>query len=203
MGEKTKWKEESGAALVIALIMIIALTLIGLAATFNSTYEIRLSGNKRASTDAFYLDDSRIEQTKGHIKDLVPLENPAKVTPEAKDPYSDTGFSDEEKKSGLTNLGDYGEAIANKYVFTSANIHDGTNFPEFKLEGSGFTGNDTPEVRVYRSTCSAGSGRWIDAKAYIIDAIETDQITSVGLFKARCHLRSKIMVLGVSTDESQ
>ena len=51
-------KSESGAALVIALIMMIVLTLIGLASTFTSTFEIILSGEKKRSTDAFYGADS-------------------------------------------------------------------------------------------------------------------------------------------------
>lgn len=45
-------------ALVVALIMMIVLTLIGLASTFTSTFEIMLSGEKRRSTDAFYAADS-------------------------------------------------------------------------------------------------------------------------------------------------
>ena len=51
---------ESGAALVVALIMIIVLTLIGLASTFTSTFEIILSGEKRRTTDAFYAADSGV-----------------------------------------------------------------------------------------------------------------------------------------------
>jgi hypothetical protein len=51
-------KNESGVALVIALVMMTVLTLIGLASTFTSTFEIMLSGEKRRSTDAFYAADS-------------------------------------------------------------------------------------------------------------------------------------------------
>src|SRR4030043_1479751 len=65
-------KNQSGAALVIALIMMIVLTLIGLASTFTSTFEIRLSGNKRGSTDAFYAAEGGIQAT---------LANPANFTP--------------------------------------------------------------------------------------------------------------------------
>ena len=54
-------KNQSGAALVIALVMMILLTLIGLAAIFSSTFEIKLSGNKRCSTDAFYAADSGVQ----------------------------------------------------------------------------------------------------------------------------------------------
>ena len=49
--------EERGAALVVALIMMVVLTLIGLASIFSSTFEIKISGNKRGSTDAFYASD--------------------------------------------------------------------------------------------------------------------------------------------------
>lgn len=51
-------KNESGMALVVALVMMTVLTLIGLAASFTSTFEIMLSGEKRRSTDAFYNADS-------------------------------------------------------------------------------------------------------------------------------------------------
>ena len=54
----TLLKNESGMALVVALITMIVLTLIGLASTFTSTFEIMLSGEKRRSTDAFYGADS-------------------------------------------------------------------------------------------------------------------------------------------------
>jgi len=48
---------QSGVALVVALLMIVILSLIGIASSSNSTFEIRLSGNKRGSTDAFYTAD--------------------------------------------------------------------------------------------------------------------------------------------------
>lgn len=53
--------DQSGAALVIALLMMVVLTLIGLASTFTSTFEIKLSGNKRGSTNAFYSADSGVQ----------------------------------------------------------------------------------------------------------------------------------------------
>jgi type IV pilus assembly protein PilX len=55
------FKNQSGAALVIALIMIIVMTLIVLAASFTSNFEIKLAGNKRGSTDAFYTADGGIQ----------------------------------------------------------------------------------------------------------------------------------------------
>lgn len=57
---------QSGVALVIALLMIVILSLIGIASSSNSTFEIRLSGNKRGSTDAFYTAD-------GGVKSVYPI----------------------------------------------------------------------------------------------------------------------------------
>ena len=48
---------QSGVALVVALLMIVILSLLGIASSSNSTFEIKLSGNKRGSTDAFYTAD--------------------------------------------------------------------------------------------------------------------------------------------------
>jgi len=60
-------RDESGAALVIALIMMIVLTLVGLASVSTSIFEIKISGNKRGSTDAFYGADSGIQATMANV----------------------------------------------------------------------------------------------------------------------------------------
>ncbi len=58
---KLMLRNQSGAALVIALVMIIVLTLIALATTLSSNFENMLAGNKRGSTDCFYTADSGIQ----------------------------------------------------------------------------------------------------------------------------------------------
>jgi hypothetical protein len=68
--ECQKRRNESGAALVIALIMIVVLTLVGLASTFSSTFDIKLSANKRGATDAFFAADSCIQITLGRIENF-------------------------------------------------------------------------------------------------------------------------------------
>jgi hypothetical protein len=65
-------KNESGVALVIALIVMVVLTLIGLAATFTSTFEILLSGEKRRATDAFYAADSGVNVIMLRYNNFVP-----------------------------------------------------------------------------------------------------------------------------------
>jgi hypothetical protein len=53
-------RNQSGAALVIALIMLIVITLIALASSYTSIFEIKMSGNKRGLTDAFYVADGGV-----------------------------------------------------------------------------------------------------------------------------------------------
>ena len=50
--------DQSGFALVIALMMMAVLTLLGIASMSSSTVEITLSGNKRSATNAFYIADA-------------------------------------------------------------------------------------------------------------------------------------------------
>lgn len=47
-------KNEKGIALVIALIMLIVLTLIGISSINSSIFETKLSGNERVGSSAFY-----------------------------------------------------------------------------------------------------------------------------------------------------
>jgi Tfp pilus assembly protein PilX len=53
-------RAQSGAALVISLIMIIVMTLIALASSYTSIFEMKVSGIKRGSTSAFYAADAYI-----------------------------------------------------------------------------------------------------------------------------------------------
>ena len=53
-------KTQSGAALVVALIMLVVITLIALASSYTSIFEIKISGNKRGATNAFYAADAGV-----------------------------------------------------------------------------------------------------------------------------------------------
>ena len=61
--DKLFLQNQSGAALVIALIILVVLTIISLSLSINSITEIKLSGNKRGITDAFYTSDGGIQAT--------------------------------------------------------------------------------------------------------------------------------------------
>ena len=64
-------RNESGVALVVALFMIVLLSLIGLASSSSSTFEIKLSGNKRGATDAFYSADSGLQAVMGDTNNFT------------------------------------------------------------------------------------------------------------------------------------
>ena len=53
-------RKQSGTALVVALIMMVVITLIALASSYTSIFEIGISGNKRGKTDAFFVADGCI-----------------------------------------------------------------------------------------------------------------------------------------------
>lgn len=72
MMNDARLKNESGMALVVALVMMVILTLIGLASTFTSTFEIMLSGEKRRSTDAFFSADSGANVIALRYQNFVP-----------------------------------------------------------------------------------------------------------------------------------
>jgi len=60
---------EKGAALLIALAIMLALTLLGAAATMTASIEINIAGNQRTSTKAFYAADAGIEHAKALLFD--------------------------------------------------------------------------------------------------------------------------------------
>jgi hypothetical protein len=82
---KKIWKDQSGAALVIALLMMIALTLVGMGAIFTSTFEVQISGNKRGSTDAFYAAESGLQVAVANMNNF----NPTSYVDNKYNPFTD------------------------------------------------------------------------------------------------------------------
>lgn len=189
MNVKNKLKDESGVALVIALIMIIVLTLIGLASIFTSTFEISLSGNKRTSTDAFYLAETRSNTAAIMINEINAVITYTPVN-------SDSDLSAAEQSSGLT--------VESEGVNRKA-IIDPKSLSVFSLP-SGKTLSDSTTVTIYHSKWAGGGGegtQYLKSDTYIIDTLGTDQIVSYSLYKSKCQLREKLLVHGVSTQDSQ
>lgn len=60
-------KGHKGIALVVALVMLLVLTFIGLAAISMTSYEARIAGNERVYNNAFYAGDGGIENFRGRV----------------------------------------------------------------------------------------------------------------------------------------
>jgi len=65
---KTKYlRDENGIAFVLALMLLLVLTLIGISALNTSTDDIRISGNERAFVEAFYAAEAGIHEVLGRL----------------------------------------------------------------------------------------------------------------------------------------
>lgn len=65
MKTKDRLMEQEGIALVVALVILLVLTFVGLAALSFTSYEARIAGNERVYNNAFYAGDGGIENFRG------------------------------------------------------------------------------------------------------------------------------------------
>lgn len=65
MKTKDRLMEQKGIALVVALVILLVLTFVGLAAISLTSYEARIAGNERVYNNAFYAGDGGIENFRG------------------------------------------------------------------------------------------------------------------------------------------
>jgi len=136
-------KNQSGAALVIAMVMMIVLTLIGLASIFTSTFEIKISGNKRGSTDAFYSADSGVQAVVARVENFDP--NSYNPTTLQYNPFTDAN-----------NINPTSAQVTNTYDTTQQGPPRGYGFSALNFEFEHFTvsstGRDQTDLNPIRST---------------------------------------------------
>jgi hypothetical protein len=136
-------KDQSGVALVIALIMIVVLTLVGLASTYTSTFEMKLSGNKRGTTDAFYAADGGVQVTIANIENFS---LPGKYVDNKYDPFTDPN------NHNTTNA-----KVIIQYDTTQEGSPRGSGFSAISFEYKHFlidsTGRDQTDIGLMRSAC--------------------------------------------------
>jgi len=175
MGIKSiiKLKEQSGAALVIALIMMVILTLIGLASTLSSIFEAKLSGIKRESTAAYYAADAATQAV---------FNNNANFQPQP----SDVPITDPPTQLPLDLRGD---PIDRMQPAPIIQLPSGVGF------------NDPPQVTIYHLTREGGEGLQYAWNGYIIGAVGRDQTVAVGVRKSECTVRQKWLLRGVLDEE--
>jgi hypothetical protein len=136
-------QDQSGIALVIALLMMIMLTLIGLGSIFSSTFEIKLSGNKRGSTDAFYAADSGVQVIMANIGNF---DLPGKYEDNKYDPFTDGDNPNPTKAKVII------EYIADQHGAPRGSGFSATHF-EFLYYTINSSGQDQTEISPVKSTC--------------------------------------------------
>jgi len=140
------FKNQSGAALVIALIMLIVITLISLASSFTSIFEIKLAGNKRGSTDAFFAADSGIQVV---VADIANFDLPGKYDGTNKYPYSKDVSNPNPTKADITIEYDTTQSGPPRGLGFSATGN--YEFMHYTIES---TGKDQIDFNPFKSTCA-------------------------------------------------
>ncbi len=138
-------KNQSGVAMVIALIMIIVLTLIGLASTFTSTFEIKLSGNKRGATDAFYAADSGVQVVMANIENF---DLPGKYENNKYNPFKDPNNPNPTKAKVEITYNASQEGAPRGMGFSATGNYE---FRYYLIESTGYDQSDLSPIK---STCT-------------------------------------------------
>jgi hypothetical protein len=168
-----KLKEQSGAALVIALMMMVVLTLIGLASTFASIFEAKLSGIKRESTAAYYAADAAAQAVFNNDGNFQPQPTDVPIT----------------NPQGQLPPDLLGDPIDRMQPAPVIQLPSGTGF------------SDPPQVTIYHLRREGGEGLQYAWDGYIIGAVGKDQSTPAGGRKSECTVRQKWLLRNVTDEE--
>ena len=103
-------RNKNGVALVIALIILLLLTFIGISAISTSTFETNITGNERVGTDAFYASEAvfQIGLRQLDALDFTSKTKPIPRTKIGEDSYGWSGSpKDKDSPKGFTSFGSY------------------------------------------------------------------------------------------------
>lgn len=129
-------KKKKGVALIIALLMLLVLTLIGISSIRTTTFETSISGNERMKADAFYAAEAGIQVAINQVPDNP---NPILKTKLKEDSYYwGGGSNDEGSPKGLKNLG----------LHTKAGFDSSWAFERFQLNSTGKFSGARKEIEV-------------------------------------------------------
>jgi Tfp pilus assembly protein PilX len=70
--KRSMWENQKGVALVVALIMLLVLTLIGISSISSTFFESKISGNDRFGTAAFYASKGGVDRGINQLPDTSP-----------------------------------------------------------------------------------------------------------------------------------
>jgi hypothetical protein len=127
---------ERGMVLILALILLLVLTLIGISAINTSTYETTLSGNERTGTDAFYASEAVVQIGLDHLPNLQPVSR----TKIGETSYGWSGGpSDKATPEDIQDLGDFAQP---GYDISSWGFH------RYQINGTGESLGAVKEIEV-------------------------------------------------------
>ncbi len=134
--ERNILRDEKGVALIIALLMLLVLTLIGISSISTTTFETSISGNERVRADAFYAAEAGNQVAINQIPDNT---DPIIKTKLKEDSYYWSGGpNDEGSPKSLKNLG----------LNPKAGFDSSWAFERFQLNTTGKFSGTTKEIEV-------------------------------------------------------
>jgi Tfp pilus assembly protein PilX len=134
--ERNILREEKGVVLIIALLMMLVLTLIGISSIGTTNFETSISGNERVRMDAFYAAEAGIQVAINQVPDNM---NPILKQKIKEDSYYwSGGAKDEGNPKGLASVG-----LSPKAGFDSS-----WTFKRFQLNTTGKFSGATKELEV-------------------------------------------------------
>jgi type IV pilus assembly protein PilX len=136
---------EKGVALIIALLMLLILTLIGISAISTTTFENSISGNERVGTDAFYASEAGIQIGLNQLPDTKPIP----VTTIGTDSSCWSGSP--QNKNDPQNLKSFG-------LYPKPGFDVSWSFKRFQVNTTGMSFKGTKELEVQARFGPFGSG---------------------------------------------
>jgi hypothetical protein len=138
-------RSEKGLVLIIALLILLVLTLIGISAISTTTFENSISGNERVGTDAFYASEAGIQIGLNQLPDTKPIP----VTAIGADSSCWSGSPMD--KNSPQNLRSFG-------LYPKAGFDVSWSFKRFQVDTTGMSFKGTKELEVQARFGPFGSG---------------------------------------------
>jgi Tfp pilus assembly protein PilX len=136
--ERNILRKEKGVVLIIALLMMLVLTLIGISSISTTNFETSISGNERVRMGAFYAAEAGIQVAINQVPDNTNPIPKAKIKEDSDYWYWSGGAKDEGNPKGLASVG-----LSPKAGFDSS-----WAFKRFQLNTTGKFFGTTKELEV-------------------------------------------------------
>ena len=144
--KRNDFRGEKGAALILALMMLLILTFIGISSISTTTFETNISGNERVGTGAFYASEAIFQVGLNQLPDTKPIPR----TPIADDSYGWSGSpSDKASPKDLVSFG----------LHSKAGYDSSWAFKRYQVNATGeyFSANKEVEAQVSYGPFGAGT----------------------------------------------